>query len=100
MKNPYRLLCTLLVLGSCSLLNAETLTLPIGQQGQSNIVSMPHHGQSQHSVLAQFGEPSQRHAAVGQPPITRWDYPGFSVFFEYTTVVNSVKHHVAQSETR
>jgi len=46
-------------------------------------------------VLKQFGEPSLRHGAVGgssrqQPPITRWDYPQFTVFFEYDHVVDSV----------
>ena len=30
---------------------------------------------------------------VGQPPITRWDYREFSVYFEYDHVVKSVIHH-------
>ena len=29
-------------------------------------------------------------AAVGQPPITRWDYPGFSVYFEHDRVLHTV----------
>jgi hypothetical protein len=27
---------------------------------------------------------------VGKPPITRWDYPGFSVFFEGDRVIDTV----------
>ena len=34
--------------------------------------------------------PRQKHGAVGEPPITRWDYPGFSVYFEHETVIHSV----------
>jgi hypothetical protein len=41
-------------------------------------------------VEARFGAPTTRHAAVGDPPITRWDYPQFSVFFEYDKVLHAV----------
>ena len=43
------------------------------------------------SVEARFGPPATRSSAVGQPPITRWDYPDFTVFFEYDHVVHSVR---------
>jgi len=46
-------------------------------------------------VEAQFGAPTQRYAAVGQPPITRWVYPTFVVFFEYQHVVHAVAQHAA-----
>jgi hypothetical protein len=29
-------------------------------------------------------------APVGQPPIERWEYPGFIVYFEYRNVLHSV----------
>ena len=46
-------------------------------------------------VEKHFGAPVTRHPAVGgasaqQPPITRWDYNGFSVFFEHDRVIDSV----------
>jgi hypothetical protein len=41
-------------------------------------------------VESAFGAPTNRHAAVGDPPITRWDYPGFAVYFEYQHVIHSV----------
>ncbi len=37
-----------------------------------------------------YGEPTKRHAAVGNPPITRWDYPQFSVYFENDRVLHRV----------
>jgi hypothetical protein len=42
------------------------------------------------SVEARFGVPASRGAAVGQPPITRWTYPNFTVYFEYDHVVHAV----------
>ncbi len=36
--------------------------------------------------------PTQSRGPVGEPPITRWDYPRFSVFFEYDTVLDTVIH--------
>ena len=56
---------------------------------------LPGKGMTKRSVLNQFGNPARKHAPVGggsasQPPITRWDYSGFSVFFEYNHVVDAV----------
>jgi hypothetical protein len=42
------------------------------------------------TVQSRFGEPSNRHATVGEPPITRWDYPQFSVYFEHDRVLHTV----------
>ncbi len=53
-------------------------------------IETPARGMSMDRVEAKFGAPAQRHAAVGQPAITRWDYPGFSVFFENQLVIHSV----------
>jgi hypothetical protein len=55
----------------------------------------PKPGMSMASVEASYGAPSQRHGAVGgavaeQPPITRWDYPSFSVYFENDRVIHAV----------
>jgi hypothetical protein len=41
-------------------------------------------------VERQYGAPAERFAAVGRPPITRWDYPNMVVFFEYDHVVHAV----------
>src|SRR5687768_16918915 len=69
---------------------AEILRLP----GQSPQVlrseRQPERGMSQSRVIALLGEPARRYPAVGVPPITRWDYPGLSVFFEHRHVIHTV----------
>jgi len=69
---------------------AETLVVNDQVQMRDSTVERPHRGATMQSVEKSFGQPSQRHATVGQPPITRWDYPGFSVFFEKDRVIHAV----------
>jgi len=66
--------------------------------------SLPRRGQLMAQVEAQFGAPLRKHAPVGggsaqQPPITRWDYEQFSVYFEHSHVVNSVVRKASPLET-
>jgi hypothetical protein len=56
----------------------------------SAAAAAPARGMSMAEVEARFGVPAERFAAVGQPPITRWVYPAFVVYFEYQTVVHAV----------
>ncbi len=51
----------------------------------------PARGTRMTAVEAALGAPSERHAAVGNPPITRWDYPDFVVFFENDRVIHAVR---------
>jgi hypothetical protein len=53
---------------------------------------LPRRGSTMTNVEAKFGTPRARHAAVGEPPITRWDYDTFSVYFEFQHVVHTVAH--------
>ncbi|OOE07993.1 phosphodiesterase [Stutzerimonas degradans] len=71
---------------------AEEIGIPLGQQGSSNI-DVPARGEHKHDVLERFGLADQEHPAVGRPPILRWDYREFSVYFENDRVINSVLHH-------
>ena len=52
--------------------------------------TLPVRGQTMGQVERQQGAPTQRFAAVGQPPITRWVYPSMIVYFEYDHVVHTV----------
>ena len=52
---------------------------------------VPGRGMSKAEVRAQFGEPRHTRPSVGTPPITRWDYEGFSVYFENDTTLHSVR---------
>lgn len=55
-------------------------------------VLRPERGMRMDQVKQRYGVPSVEHSKVGEPPITRWDYPDYSVFFEYKTVLTSVVH--------
>jgi len=53
-------------------------------------VARPGNGMKMSDVESRFGAPATRHEAVGEPPITRWDYPSFAVFFERDLVLHAV----------
>ncbi|TNF33748.1 MAG: hypothetical protein EP315_08035 [Gammaproteobacteria bacterium] len=59
---------------------------------ENSDVKTPRASMTMDQVTAEFGEPEKKHEAVGIPPITRWDYAGFSVFFENKRVLHSVVH--------
>ena len=61
-----------------------------GIQVRAPAVPVPTRGMTMAEVAARFGEPTAKSAAVGKPPITRWEYPGYTVFFEYNHVVHAV----------
>lgn len=82
------LLCLLLPFPAA----AEVLQIPVGVQGDSSL-PLPLRGDRSQAVLQRFGLPDEEHPAVGSPPITRWDYREFSVYFESGVVINSVLHH-------
>ncbi len=56
---------------------------------------LPENGLKMEDVESRFGTPAERHAPVGDPPITRWTYDDYSVYFEYELVIDSVLHHEA-----
>lgn len=50
----------------------------------------PTRGMTQSRVEQNFGTPDARRGAVGDPPISSWEYGDFVVFFEYDKVIHSV----------
>jgi hypothetical protein len=78
-------------LALCGPAFADELKVP----AQTGGADRPASGMSMESVEAKYGAPSRRVPAVGgataaQPPITRWEYPGFVVYFEHNKVVHTV----------
>lgn len=57
---------------------------------QIETAGKPTRGMSQQQVRSAYGSPDTEVAAVGEPPISRWNYAGFIVFFEYDRVIHSV----------
>ena len=66
----------------------EDTSTPVN--GMSKNISTPVRGMSMDAVLKEFGEPTTRMEPVGKPPITRWVYDKFTVYFEYNLVLHSV----------
>jgi hypothetical protein len=100
MKKASSLVALVVCLAPVGAAVAETLVVDDQVKLRPSSVTRPTRGSSMSSVEQKFGAPSQKHAAVGgcssgispckTPPITRWDYPGFSVIFENEHVVEAV----------
>ena len=86
-----------LMLGAAPLLlpanaQAESLRVKVRQEQRMNL---PTRGMTMAQVKRQFGAPVRVLQTRGgsskyQPPIHRWEYPKYIVYFEYSHVVHSV----------
>lgn len=93
-------LLTLLLVAAAPFARADTLLIDNIDASKATASSRPHAGMSMDKVEAQFGAPIEKHSAVGEPPITRWDYPSFSVYFEYQLVIHAVPSVVTTAQQR
>ncbi len=85
---PILRILLLLALSAATPALAETLSMETGNPAATG--GQPNRGSTMSAVQGRFGEPTQRHATIGDPPITRWDYPQFSVYFEHDRVLHAV----------
>jgi hypothetical protein len=85
----YRILLLAAVLAS-GLAGAETIAVDNGIAVKQSDVPTPTRGMTMDQVAGKFGAPATKVPAVGQPPISRWEYPGFIVYFEHEHVIHSV----------
>ncbi len=75
--------------------NADVLLLeaiertPVNRTGG---VLRPRSGQEMDRVRTRFGEPIRELPLIGDPPITRWVYDRYTVYFEYDKVITTVVH--------
>jgi hypothetical protein len=88
------LLAAALFAASLTCAQADVLAVPPAAASSDTV--LPAKGSSMAAVSREFGTPKVRHPAVGgdspkHPPITRWDYETFSVFFENQHVVDAVR---------
>ncbi len=71
-------------------LQAETLV--IKDTGQFYSTQKPKKGMSKAQVRKIYGEPIKTYSAIGEPPITRWKFAEFTVYFEFNHVVHAVNN--------
>jgi hypothetical protein len=74
---------------------AQADVLLIEEVRQSDRMDLPTNGMSKDAVQARYGGPADKLAAIGDPPITRWNYDNWSVYFEYDLVLFTVLHQGA-----
>lgn len=88
------------LLGLIGTAGADTLLINRVQQETAN---MPSRGMTTAQVQARFGAPGEQLAAQGGqkrawPAITRWVYPGFTVYFERGRVIDAVANQATPDE--
>ncbi|MGH8117842.1 MAG: hypothetical protein ACREP0_03820 [Rhodanobacteraceae bacterium] len=86
-----------MVLGVAPLLlpapaRAESLLMKVQQEQRMNL---PRNGMTMAQVKGRYGEPLKVLPTRGgssryQPPIHRWEYPKYTVYFQNTHVIHSV----------
>ncbi len=70
---------------------AETISTDTGGIAvRESDVATPARGMTMDQVASKFGAPVTKVPAIGNPPISRWEYPGFVVYFEHEHVIHSV----------
>jgi hypothetical protein len=78
-----------LFLGAAGTASAQNLEMQ-GATPASGDGATPARGMTAASVESTFGSPEAKVAPVGDPPIARWEYKDFVVFFEYDRVIHAV----------
>jgi hypothetical protein len=62
---------------------------PAAAQQPQNI---PERGSTMDRVERDLGSPAEKVPAVGDPPISRWRYADFTVYFEHDRVLHTVSY--------
>ena len=72
---------------------AEEIRIPVGEQAKDQVpVDMPSKGMSKERVRNLFGEPLEEIPPKGNPPISRWKYQEFTVYFDSNAVIHCVRN--------
>lgn len=74
--------------------SGDIVKIPLGRQIEGiKDLKLPDRGAHMETVASLFGNPAEVFPAVGLPPITKWVYESFSVYFEHQHVIHAVFHH-------
>ncbi|MEN8128834.1 MAG: hypothetical protein ABFS45_01285 [Pseudomonadota bacterium] len=72
---------------------AEVLNLPDQDPAVVQMSDAPTRGMTKKQVRSTYGEPLNQNSAVGNPPIARWEYANYTVYFEDDYVLHTVVRH-------
>src|SRR5271166_1869967 len=84
------LYAALIAVSLTGIVKAETIAVDNGIAVKESDVATPTRGMTMDQVATKFGAPVTKVPAIGKPPISRWEYPGFVVYFEADHVIHSV----------
>lgn len=92
MKIPYSgILCFCLLSLIPGMAAAEAVKIPVGQQAAGmRDMDVPRRGMNKTDVEAAYGAPRDRSRAVGEPPISYWEFEHYFVYFENDRVLHTV----------
>jgi hypothetical protein len=76
--------------GLAGLVQADIVAVDSGIAVKESDGVAPSRGMTMSQVAGKFGDPVTKVPAVGNPPISRWEYPSFVVYFERDHVIHSV----------
>jgi len=71
---------------------AQTSVNPYLKTATKKNIRKPDKGMSMRKVERLFGTPVKKMPSTGTPPITRWIYQEFTVYFEGKYVIHAVKN--------
>ncbi len=93
MAPRFMLIRKLLLLALAGGLGSAVLAQNLDMQGTGGAANdgRPTSGTTQASVEATYGAPVTKIAPVGDPPIARWEYTQFIVYFEHDRVIHAVR---------
>jgi hypothetical protein len=80
----------LMILGAPAAVYSDTLIVDEMESAQATADSRPSRGMTMEKVAETWGDPVSRPSPVGDPPIARWEYDQFVVYFEYQNVIHAV----------
>ena len=78
------------VVGFAPICRADIVASADGIAVRDAGVAAPARGMTMAQVASKFGDPVTKVPAVGNPPISRWEYSGFVVYFERDHVIHAV----------
>ena len=84
------ILCLVAALGLGGAAQADTLLIDNVDEARAETQARPSRGMTMQRVEDRFGSPATSKPAVGDPPITTWEYADFLVYFEYDRVIHAV----------
>lgn len=80
-------------------LAADVLKVPGGSAAVLVLNNTPGRGLTQAQVREQYGDPVSTRTAIGDPPISSWDYPEYTIYFEHHLVLHAVVHNEEGDES-